>query len=321
MAQRKVFFLSILALALCTACRSDGGSPPAPTSPSTTPPGPASTSSIAGVVRNAGRGISGVTIKIERQDLQTTSNSSGEFRLTGITSANFTLQFSHPDFIAIAAPFELAPGESRSGVEQDLVRAIRTLRLGSDRLVFGNVPRGQSKTLPFAVHSIGNAPVTVRGITSEYGVLQTSWSGSIAPGTYVSLPVTFTPLGEFHFGTIAVQSDAQNAPLTANFVGGFATNYVLATSRMVWGTIPIGQSATAQFLVYGPRGGLTIRELRFIGDGFSGSWSGTVPEGDFRSIAVTFSPGEARAYSGELRINANFPAGAASTILLSGTGR
>jgi len=89
----------------------------------------------------------------------------------------------------------------------------RVIELAGD-LSFGPVEVGKSRTLPLTIRNLGNAPLVVEKIhvmpNPNPGAAYTApFSGSIAPGTEVTVPVSFTPTGAGQWnGMLEVVSDA-----------------------------------------------------------------------------------------------------------------
>ena len=69
----------------------------------------------------------------------------------------------------------------------------------SGNLSFSNVNIGESASISFVAQNIGNIPLTVNAISFPNG-FNGSWSGTLAAGASVSIPVLFSPTSAQGYG-------------------------------------------------------------------------------------------------------------------------
>ena len=98
-----------------------------------------------------------------------------------------------------------------------------------------------------------------------------------------------------------------------------ATRYVAVSGSLAFGNVTAGSSAQTTLTIYNQGNSpMNVTSISYP-NGFSGSWSGTIPADSSQNVTVTFSPAAGGNYSGTVTVNSNDTAGT-STIAISGTG-
>ncbi|MCH7228315.1 choice-of-anchor D domain-containing protein [Haloferula sp. A504] len=195
---------------------------------------------------------------------------------------------------------------------------------GGSAIDFGNVFVGASAERWFSFGNSGSRPILVTGITYPQGLTGPQWSGLLNEGESQQIMVVFTATAAGPYSeTISVQSDA-----------AYGSGEIGCVAVVVEGTTPAIQLGGD--LAFGPvlTGGVSSGTLRIsnIGDavltvtgiqyptGFVGEdWSGIIQPGASKDLYVTFRPGEAVAFQGEIVVDSDATTGDES-IACSGYG-
>ena len=98
----------------------------------------------------------------------------------------------------------------------------RVLSLIAD-LRFGNVPSGNSKTLPLLVLNEGDAPLTVTGLAYPAGFTGDWAGGTLPPGGVQSVTVTFSPTAITPYAGVIVVTANQTSGANSIGVAGIGT--------------------------------------------------------------------------------------------------
>ncbi len=193
-------------------------------------------------------------------------------------------------------------------------------------LAFGTTTVGSPTTRRLVVRNVGNAALTVTGITSDNAVFSASpVSGSVAVGDSLVVTVTFDPTAAgAQAGTLTIASNDPGQPtLTISLTGTgvAAPTAVLSTSAatLSLGSVTVGSTGTGTFYVRN-RGnaalsltGITSSDPQFT----AAPGTGTVAPGDSLLVTVTFAPTAAGSATGTLTLASN---GGTATVALTGTG-
>ena len=193
-------------------------------------------------------------------------------------------------------------------------------------LTFGNTTVGSPTTRRLVVRNVGNAPLTVTGITSDNAVFTAApTTGSVAVGDSLVVTVTFAPTAAgLQSGTLTLASNDPGQPtLTVGLTGTgvAAPTAVLSTSvsALSLGSVTVGATGTATFRVRN-RGNapLSLTGITSSDPQFSAApTTGTVAVGDSLLVTVTFAPTAAGAATATLTLASN---GGTATVALTGTG-
>ncbi|MDO8677398.1 MAG: M12 family metallo-peptidase [Acidobacteriota bacterium] len=172
----------------------------------------------------------------------------------------------------------------------------------------------------------GSQSVTVTG--SPAGCAGGSWTAS-GNGSWITVSPTSGTGSSAVTVSWAQNTSTSSRSGTATIAGsGFTVNQggtavtriiSLSTSQMVWGSVPLGSSASATLLIYSTgNASLTVSSISYP-TGFGGNWSGVIPPGGTQAVTVTFAPTAATSYSGTATVNADQTSGT-NTFTVSGTG-
>ncbi|HTI71084.1 MAG TPA: choice-of-anchor D domain-containing protein [Candidatus Limnocylindria bacterium] len=193
---------------------------------------------------------------------------------------------------------------------------------------FGTVAVGESVVRDLALQNPGDSEIHVSGVTAPQG-FRASWSGAIAPGQTVNVPVEFNPSGIGNFqGLILVDSDA-NQGLDTYSVSGVAVDraqrHLSVFGSFDFGECVIGEEVhrTVTNRVFG---GATVRVFGVsLPSGFYGATGKSSTPNSLNStndltLEVVFRPAEVRAYGGLMVVNSD-ASGELHYVSVSGRGR
>ncbi len=228
----------------------------------------------------------------------------------GNHTGTFTVQTSAPNSPHTATL-------SVTGADPQLTAAPATVAFGEWGI------NGAAATRQLTVQNTGNAPLTVTGhsVTGPFSVTGMP-QAPLAPGASVAVTVSFLPTAVgAQAGTLTLQSDDPNGPHTVALVGtGTQPQLVLSPSSLSFPNVVVGaQSAPLTFSV----GNTGVGTLNLLSPTVNGPFtttlvSGTVPQGDSKSWAVTFAPQTPGPFSGSVVIGSD-STGQPHTLALSGT--
>jgi hypothetical protein len=109
------------------------------------------------------------------------------------------------------------------------------------------------------------------------------------------------------------------AVYTAEYASVAPTRVISLSGDLAFGTVAVGSWAQRTLTISNSgNSALTVSNISYP-DGFSGNWSGTVPPDGAQEVTVTFSPGSAGAYGGDVTVSAD-PTSGVNTMAISGTG-
>jgi len=191
----------------------------------------------------------------------------------------------------------------------------------SGNLAFGTVTTGLTATAALTITNAGNTTLTVTRITYPSG-FSGAFSGPIAAGSAVNVPVTFAPLALSNYGgPVTVNSDATSiaSAITASGTGGLPVRVIGLSGNLAFGSVPTGTTATATLTITNAGNStLTVNNITYPA-GFSGAFSGTIAVGGAQGLPVTFAPTALTNYSGTVTVNSDATSGF-NGMAVSGTG-
>ncbi len=189
----------------------------------------------------------------------------------------------------------------------------------SGELAFGTQPVGSFTSRLLTIRNMGNAPLTIRSIDCPPG-FSASWTGTIPAGELQTVYVSFQPTeaGTYE-GAIVVAADHTGGTNTIAVSGTAISRVIVLSGDLAFGNVVIGTAAT-RTLTISNRGtdALTVYGIS-VPQGFSGSWSGTIPPGSSQDVSVSFAPTAIASYGGLVWVNANDTGGTRS-LEASGAG-
>ncbi|GBC59360.1 hypothetical protein DENIS_0299 [Desulfonema ishimotonii] len=192
----------------------------------------------------------------------------------------------------------------------------------SGNLNFGDVPKETSKTLTMTISNNGNETLNVTSVSCPDG-FSGNFSGSIPAGQSRQVEITFRPTAvKSYGGTITVNSNKTGGDNTIT-VSGRGTQQseriISLSGNLNFGDVPKGTSKTLTMTITN-NGNETLNVTSVsCPDGFSGNFSGAIPAGQSRNVAVTFTPKDAKSYSGTITVDSDKTDGN-NTISVSGQG-
>lgn len=234
-----------------------------------------------------------------------------------------TEAISYGGIISVAS--DATTGTSSYSISGTGTGETKIIRL-SGVLEFSTCKIGRTLASSLIIENQGNATVTVASLTMPTG-FSGSFSGTVAAGEKQVVEVTFSPTTALAYsGEIVVVSDATGGDSTfaVSGTGVHKINtdrmFITDNGSLSFGDVAVGETATGTLRIYNPRAdafkvvGLTLPT------GFSGSFSGNVPATDYVDVTISFSPTDARGYSGTLYIKTSGTVRGTNTILMTGSG-
>lgn len=196
-------------------------------------------------------------------------------------------------------------------------------------LIFEDLPLGAfSQVQKLTLRNVGNAILTVNGVSATGDFLQSTWCAFVGPGSYCEISVVFRPsAGGVRTGQIIVSSDAVGAPPTFNLTGtGLAASIALNPSSVTFAKQSVGTSSAPQDINLTSNGmaALSINSITLNGDFELAGHTcivnpGYQPSGTSCVIKVIFKPATTGVLTGVLIITTNAPS-SPHIVALSGSG-
>jgi hypothetical protein len=191
----------------------------------------------------------------------------------------------------------------------------------SGNLDFGTVGVGTQTTRTLVVQNNGTLPLNVTSISypSGYGG---DWSGGVVqPGTPQNVTVALNPptAGNYN-GTITVNSEAGNKTIavTASAIVIPIKTLTLSAGNLDFGSVTVGSSKGLTYNIKNTGNAtVTVNSIQYP-NGFGGNFSGALLPDASQTVTVTFTPGAAITYSGNVTINSD--ATSVTPLNLSGNG-
>ena len=191
----------------------------------------------------------------------------------------------------------------------------------SGNLAFGTVTTGLTATATLTITNAGNTTLTVNSITYPSG-FSGAFSGPIAAGSAVNVPVTFAPIALVNYsGPVTINSDATSiaSAIGVSGAGGLPVRIIGLSGNLAFGSVPTGTTATVTLTITNAGNStLTINNITYP-VGFSGAFSGTIAVGTAQGLPVTFAPTALTNYSGTVTVNSDATSGF-NGMAVSGTG-
>jgi hypothetical protein len=232
----------------------------------------------------------------------------------------------------LTVAFAPISGQTYSGtvtVNSDATSGVSTLSAsgtGVTRIIaltgsmaFGSVTAGTSSNKNLTIKNNGTGTMTVSGISYPSG-FSGAWSGTIAANGSKKVTVSFSPTsGTTYSGTITVNSDATSGVNTTNASGTGLSRVIALSGNLAFGSALVGTSLQSTLTIYN-NGNTTMTVTNITcPNGFSGSWSGTIPAGNSQNVMIIFSPPGGTNYQGTITVGCDATSGT-NTISVSGTG-
>jgi hypothetical protein len=207
--------------------------------------------------------------------------------------------------------------------------------LSATSLSFPSTNVGTTSTLSVKLTNTGSANLNVTGISNsganptDFGHTSNCGGTAIAPGSYCTLQVTFTPASAASFNAnLLITDNAPGSPQSISLSGtGVAGPAVsLSTTALSFPSTNVGTTSTLSVKLTNT--GAANLNVTGIGNsganptdfGHTSNCGGTpIAPGAFCTLQVTFTPASAASFTANLLITDNAP-GSPQAISLSGTG-
>ncbi|MBM4365656.1 MAG: choice-of-anchor D domain-containing protein [Deltaproteobacteria bacterium] len=203
------------------------------------------------------------------------------------------------------------------------------IEIEPDALSFADLMPGQEEIQSFTIENRGNVDLHLSNIvltgTTAFTVGTDQATATIAPGSKITVPVTFTPVNPEDFGTISVFSDDPDSPeLPVSLDGtGLVPQLYISPNPYGFGSVMLDceQTQPITFTNIGSAT-LTVTQVVITADGFTLGDFATpfyLEAGESSSIDLNFLPSEEIAYGGEMWV-ASDSLVETSTVSVSGSG-
>jgi uncharacterized protein (TIGR03437 family) len=202
--------------------------------------------------------------------------------------------------------------------------------LSPDSLSFGNVPLGQTQNFTVAVANASDATLTVNAFSvcgMGFSIISPATPFQVASGAAATVTIRFAPtIAGMVNGTLTVtSSDAGHAALAVRLSGNGATASIgLSTSLLDFGTVPVGQTKSAQLTVRNTGSAtLVFQETSVLrsGDFTCDPLPNDLLPGAQQLIGCLFQPSVARMEFGQALIDTNDPVNSLVVVDFTGTGQ
>jgi Abnormal spindle-like microcephaly-assoc'd, ASPM-SPD-2-Hydin/Glycosyl hydrolase family 79 C-terminal beta domain len=229
------------------------------------------------------------------------------------------------------------PVISLSGTGVANVGDIGTLVASPSEVTFGTVSVGQTASATVSLLNEGPAPleITQLGLTGQsFSVAgQSNLPATISAGATYRLNVQFDPVAAgAAAGQLTVTDNASTGNTAVISLGGTGVanvgdigTLVASPSQVTFGTVPVGQTASATVLLLNEGSApLEITQLGLTGQSFSVAGQSNLPitigAGATYRLNVQFDPVAGGAAAGQLTVTDNASTGNTAVISLGGTG-
>ncbi len=203
------------------------------------------------------------------------------------------------------------------------------IEIEPDALSFADLMSGQEEIQSFTIENRGNVDLHLENIvltgTTAFTVGTDQATATIAPGSKITVPVTFTPVNPEDFGTISVFSDDPDSPeLPVSLDGtGLVPQLYISPNPYGFGSVMLDceQTQPITFTNIGSAT-LTVTQVVITAEGFTLGDFATpfyLEAGESSSIDLNFLPSEEVAYGGEIWV-ASDSLVETSTVSVSGSG-
>lgn len=250
----------------------------------------------------------------------------------GSTSATFSASVNYSQLSNSSVTLSAYANGSRQACVLNLIAATRALSVNTTTLSFGTLPVNTAATMPLTLVSSGNLPVALTSAVSTgagFTVASLPLPQILSPGQSVTLNAIFKPADTSAVsGQIAIATNANvGSPTLMVSLSGrgiTSTQLTVSTTRINFGTVSVGSSATQEVLVTSSgTAPVTLSSASLSGSGFNAASSVSLPvtlsPGQSAIGYMTFEPTSAGSATASLTI-ANNSSTPSIVVTLSGTG-
>ena len=186
-------------------------------------------------------------------------------------------------------------------------------------LNFSEIFVGESAAKPLTIKNAGNAPLEVSAISYPEGFSGPIKPTKVAPGGTLAIEVKFSPAktGAAQ-GVVTITSNGGKLEVPASGSAKELTGLLEIAKPPPFEKVTVGEKATGALILRNTGNApLNISGLT-LPEGFSATFSGTIPPAQEQKVPLFFSPLEPKTYSGHATVN--LTAGHGTTSLeISGT--
>ena len=283
-------------------------------------------------VRNDGTGRLTVS-SIESSDPSVVVQGETAFELEPAAVRSLTLTFSPTALGTVQASLSVRSDDADQSLLtvplSGVATGVSNIVVEPTQVDFGGVPIGQSAAQILSVRNTGSEALSISSIqTSDPAfTVQGETVFRLEPDASRELVVSFAPTsGGAQQASLAIQSDDPDEPTVTVSLSGSGLGVprvAVEPSQLQFGDVALGQSAEQSLTVHNTgTANLVVHDIQ-SGDpafGVTGATSFELAPGDFRDVAITFSPAASGALQATLSILSNDPEQPAITVALAGTG-
>jgi hypothetical protein len=197
----------------------------------------------------------------------------------------------------------------------------KTIKLEGN-MSFGNIDINGTKKQTLIIKSIGLESISVTDITLPEGFSVTEKSFTINAGASKNVDVTYNPTeNKSYNGTIKVISDAAAGATTIDVTAGVKVKTIELKGDLNFGTVKLNASVTKKITVKNAgTGTINITNVDCPDGVTAASTNFSLGEGNIRELTFTFTPTEAKNYSGTVTFQGDHTSGK-STVDFTGVGQ
>ncbi len=280
-------------------------------------------------VGDAGLTIYGVTTDNDKfSTTNITSLAAGESANVTVTfgptdlgpqSGNLTISSDDPDEGTVKI------GLSGNGIAKP---AAPDIAVSPEALDFGDVYVGSSRSLNVTISNVGDAGLTIYGVTTDNDKFSTTNITSLAAGESANVTVTFAPdVVGGQSGNLTISSDDPDEPAVKVTLSGngiakpAAPDIAVSPGALDFGDVYVSSSKSLNVTISNVGdAGLTIYGVTTDNDKFSTTNITSLGAGESANVTVTFAPDAVGPQSGNLTISSDDPDEGTVTVAISGNG-
>ncbi len=199
-------------------------------------------------------------------------------------------------------------------------------------VLFGELPLGDRAQQVFTIQSVGDVALAVTALEVDEGadwfsITTDGIVGTYAPGESADVTVTYVSPGDPVSGKVAILSNDAASPTTyVDLIGGTSVpDLVIDPDTVRFGAVGVGEtieeSVELRNIGEAP---LTVTSVGTSDPVFAYALSEALPltiaPGESKPVIVAFTPSEDGAWTGELQVDSNDPAGREVALLNGSSG-
>lgn len=187
------------------------------------------------------------------------------------------------------------------------------------KLDFSEISVGESAAKSLTIKNAGNAPLEVSTISYPESFSGPNKPATVSPGGTLAIDVKFSPAkAGATQGVVTITSNGGKLEVPANGSAKELTGLLQIAKETPFEKVAVGEKATGALILRNTGNApLNISGLS-LPEGFSATFSGTIPPTKEQKVPLVFSPLEPKTYSGPATVNLTVGRGTTS-IEISGT--